>query len=129
MVVGRRVLGDFVSALCGGSELAKKQSGDDEEQKWAVTGKEVFDTDEGKSIRQEVVEGVLIPGGLAGWCEEQVRHPAGEGKVADEIDYCFETSASGVAGSGGRLAGSCQSVCSDSSGGWIKVRREFWTSH
>ena len=75
MVVGRRVLGDFVSALCGGAESAKKQSGgDEEEQKWAVTGKEVFDTEEGKVIRQEVVEGILTPGGLAGWCEEQVRY-------------------------------------------------------
>jgi COP9 signalosome complex subunit 4 len=80
MVVGRRVLGDFVSALCGGSELAKKQSGDDEEQKWAVTGKGVFDTEEGKIIRQEVVEGVLTPGGLAGWCEEQVRKRREKGK-------------------------------------------------
>jgi hypothetical protein len=121
MVVGRRVLGDFVSALCGGSELAKKQSSDEEEQKWAVTGKEVFDTEEGKVMRQEVVEGVLTPGGLAGWCEEQVPHPAGEGKVADEIDYCFEASASGVARSGRRLVGSCQSLCSDSFRGWIKV--------
>jgi hypothetical protein len=108
MVVGRRVLGDFVSALCGGSELAKKQSGgDEEEQKWAVTGKEVFDTEEGKAIRQEVVEGVLTPGGLAGWCEEQVRYEAREGKEADEIDYCAQTPSSGVAGGGGRLAGSC----------------------
>jgi hypothetical protein len=80
MVVGRRVLGDFASALCGGSEVAKKQSGDEEEQKWAVTGKEVFDTEEGKVIRQEVVEGVLSPGGLAGWCEEQVRRKREKGK-------------------------------------------------
>jgi hypothetical protein len=107
MVVGRRVLGDFVSALCEGSELAKKQSGDEEEQKWAVTGKEVFDTEEGKVIRQEVVEGVLSPGGLAGWCEEQVRHPAGKGKVADETDYCTQAPTSGVVGSGRRLVGSC----------------------
>jgi COP9 signalosome complex subunit 4 len=74
MVVGRRVLGDFVSALCGGSELSKKQSGDDVEdgEKWAKIGQEVFETEEGKVIRQEVVEGLLSPGGLAGWCEEQV---------------------------------------------------------
>lgn len=81
MVVGRRVLGDFVSALCGGSELAKKQSGgDEEEQKWAKTGEQVFGTAEGKVIRQEVVEGVLTPGGLAGWCEEQVCQIGKEGK-------------------------------------------------
>jgi len=76
MVVGRRVLGDFVSALCGGTDLQKKQSGSgddvEEEAHWAKTGEEVFEGENGAEIRREVVEGVLA-GALAGWCEEQVR--------------------------------------------------------
>jgi COP9 signalosome complex subunit 4 len=73
MVVGRRVLGDFVSALCGGTDMQKKASGDDveEEAQWAKIGKDVFEGEKGGEIRREVVEGVLA-GGLAGWCEEQV---------------------------------------------------------
>ena len=104
MVVGRRVLSDFASALCGGTDLQKKQVGDDaeEEAKWSKIGQDVFGTDEGKEQRQEVVEGVLTPGGLAGWCEEQASCVAiDQGKMADVIDYGIKTSTSRIAGSAG----------------------------
>jgi COP9 signalosome complex subunit 4 len=74
MVVGRTVLGAYVSALTGGVELAKPSSGDNvgEDKKWSDIGSEVFKGQDGSERRKEVVEGVLTPGGLASWCEEQV---------------------------------------------------------
>jgi hypothetical protein len=81
MVVGRRVLGDFVSALCAGTELQRKTNGSEddveEEAQWAKVGEEAFRGEKGGETRQEIVEGVLSGGGLAGWCEEQV----GDSKV------------------------------------------------
>jgi COP9 signalosome complex subunit 4 len=74
MVVGRTVLGAYVSALTGGVEVAKPSSGDNvgEDKKWSDIGSEAFRGEDGSERRKEVVEGVLAPGGLASWCEEQV---------------------------------------------------------
>jgi COP9 signalosome complex subunit 4 len=78
MVVGRRVLGAYVMALCGGSTISekdKKISGGDEggdESKWEEAGKAAFQGEKGEDVRREVVEGVLDAPGMAGWCDEQV---------------------------------------------------------
>ncbi|KAI9634212.1 putative COP9 signalosome complex subunit 4 [Dioszegia hungarica] len=77
MVVGRRVLGAYVMALCGGSTISekdKKISGGDEggdESKWEEAGKAAFQGEKGEDVRREVVEGVLDAPGMAGWCDEQ----------------------------------------------------------
>jgi COP9 signalosome complex subunit 4 len=83
MVVGRTVLGAYVSALTGGVELAKPSSGDNiaEEKNWSDIGSEVFMGEDGSERRKEVVEGVLTPGGLASWCEEHVSAETGALKV------------------------------------------------
>ncbi len=77
-VVGRRVLGAFVIALCAGSGMARtitisgegEESGD--EEKWDTVGKKAFRGEKGAEVRREVVEGVLSGGGTGGWCDEQV---------------------------------------------------------
>jgi COP9 signalosome complex subunit 4 len=79
-VVGRRVLGSFVTALCGGSGMDKLHSasggeeavGDDEN--WEKFGLEGFQREEGRDVRKSVVEGVLAGGAAGGWCDEQVSH-------------------------------------------------------
>jgi COP9 signalosome complex subunit 4 len=79
MVVGRRVLGAYVMALCGGGGLAEKDkriSGGGEEGgdeiKWEDEGRAAFSGEKGEEVRREVVKGVLEAQGMAGWCEEQV---------------------------------------------------------
>lgn len=76
-VVGRRVLGAFVIALCAGSGISKRtpMSGEAEdggdEEKWEGMGREAFPGEKGAEMRRDVVEGVLEGGGT-GWCDEQV---------------------------------------------------------
>lgn len=77
MVVGRRVLGAFVSALIAGVELPATSSGggeerDDDKAKWEAAGVRAFGRVEGEdgAARKAVLEGVL-QGESAGWCEEQ----------------------------------------------------------
>lgn len=75
MVVGRRVLGAFVSAMCGGTGVKRKATGDDaaDDAQWAGLGQAAFAGEKGGEVRSEVVDAVLSPDGMAGWCEEQVR--------------------------------------------------------
>lgn len=74
MVVGRRVLGSFVSALCGGISLERKSTNDDvdEEGKWDKLGSIAFSGQKGAEIRGQAVDGILESENMAGWCEEQV---------------------------------------------------------
>lgn len=78
MVVGRRVLGAYVLALCGGRNVSTKEKGTVggeegvDEGKWEEMGKVAFDGDKGEDVRRDIVEGVLGDQGMAGWCEEQV---------------------------------------------------------
>jgi COP9 signalosome complex subunit 4 len=79
LVVGRRVLGAFVIALCAGSGLdpkyyrgAEGEEAGGDEVRWEELGTKGFEGDEGGDRRREVVEGVLGGGGAAGWCDEQV---------------------------------------------------------
>jgi COP9 signalosome complex subunit 4 len=77
MVIGRRVLGAFVIALCAGSGLDSKLAAGAEEdaddtEKWDKLGSEAFADEEGKERRREVVEQVLGEGKTQGWCDEQV---------------------------------------------------------
>jgi COP9 signalosome complex subunit 4 len=105
MVVGRRVLGSYVAALCGGSGLnasgkevdptdisagaaGSVTSGDEE---WWKKGEEVFIGDEGEELRKAVVEGVLNPGGMTGWCDEQV---SGASQPSLAMLWCGGTSSS-----------------------------------
>lgn len=63
MVVGRRVLGAYVTSLThdlGGQALAEENT-----EKWKQLGRSLDD-----DTRKAVIEGVL-DGDLAGWCEEQ----------------------------------------------------------
>jgi COP9 signalosome complex subunit 4 len=76
MVVGRRVLGAFVSALSAGLELDLTLEGEstDEDKaevaRWAEAGAVFSKSPEAEDVRRTVVEQVLQPE-LAGWCEEQ----------------------------------------------------------
>lgn len=74
MVVGRRVLGSLVTALCGGISIKQKSSSDDadEEGKWDKIGSKAFSGQQGAEIRGQVVDGILESDSMAGWCEEQV---------------------------------------------------------
>lgn len=78
MVVGRRVLGAYVMALCGGSGMSEQDQrvsgGEDNEdvEKWEEQGKQAFKGEKGEEVRREAVEGVLGAQGMAGWCDEQV---------------------------------------------------------
>lgn len=79
MVVGRRVLGAFVTALCAGSGLpepSRIRSNEvdeaDDDAKWEKMGREAFAGEQGEDKRREVVEGVLSGGPTGGWCDEQV---------------------------------------------------------
>jgi hypothetical protein len=78
LVVGRRVLGAFVIALCANSGLEGKYyrnaEGEDggDEARWEDMGGKAFAGKEGEEKRREVVEGLLSGGGTAGWCDEQV---------------------------------------------------------
>ena len=77
-VVGRRVLGAFVIALCAGSGMARRSpvSGEaedsEDEEKWAGLGTAAFKSVKGGEARREIVEGVLEGGGTGGWYDEQV---------------------------------------------------------
>ncbi|ORY25436.1 putative COP9 signalosome complex subunit 4 [Naematelia encephala] len=79
-VVGRRVLGAFVAALCAGSGMDKVESltssdveeGAGDEEHWERLGKAAFEGEKGAEIRKEVVDGVLSDGARGGWCDEQV---------------------------------------------------------
>ncbi|RSH91532.1 hypothetical protein EHS25_009831 [Saitozyma podzolica] len=78
LVVGRRVLGAFVIALCAGSGLdpkyyrgAEGEEAGGDEARWEELGTKGFEGEEGGERRREVVEGVLGGGGAAGWCDEQ----------------------------------------------------------
>ncbi|WOO80576.1 COP9 signalosome complex subunit 4 [Vanrija pseudolonga] len=70
MVVGRRVLGDYVAALAAGTDYRPTLAAeaDDDRAKWDAAGLAAFTGRD--DVRREVVEGVLA-GDLAGWCEEQ----------------------------------------------------------
>lgn len=70
MVVGRRVLGDYVTALAAGTDYRPTLAAeaDDDRAKWDAAGLAAFSGRD--DVRREVVEGVLA-GDLAGWCEEQ----------------------------------------------------------
>jgi COP9 signalosome complex subunit 4 len=80
--VGRRVLGAFVAALCGGSGLDRGKAvtgggdvvgeAEGDEENWEKTGEDAFGKDEGE-VRKRVVVGVLEGGAAGGWCDEQVR--------------------------------------------------------
>ena len=74
MVVGRRVLGAFVTALSSGLEVpAPADDGEDETEeraRWTEAGKVFTTSEENEEIRRTVIEQVLQPE-LAGWCEEQ----------------------------------------------------------
>ena len=77
MVIGRRVLNLFVAALCAGSGFDKRSipgqsEKEDDEAEWDERGSKAFKGDEGESVRQTVVEGLLARGGGSGWCDEQV---------------------------------------------------------
>jgi hypothetical protein len=70
MVVGRRVLGAFVTSLCAGSGMENAPAVEDAtEVDWETLGKEAFQDDD---VRLDVVKGVLVQDGMGGWCEEQV---------------------------------------------------------
>lgn len=72
MVVGRRVLGAFVSALSAGLGLPAKPTAGEEDDgaKWTALGTAAFKGEQGENTRREAIEGILAPD-LAGWCEEQ----------------------------------------------------------
>ncbi|WVR09684.1 hypothetical protein IAU60_006759 [Kwoniella sp. DSM 27419] len=78
MVVGRRVLGAFVTAMCGGTSLERKgtaalaqdEEGSADVNSWEEAGKAAFSGEHGAEVRRDVVEGVLA-GGTNGWCDEQ----------------------------------------------------------
>lgn len=78
MVVGRRILGAYVIALCSGSGMKPSDvsiSGTEEGNEdgdWRALGEKCFQGEQGEEGRRDVVEGVLGASGLAGWCEEQV---------------------------------------------------------
>lgn len=77
MVVGRRVLGAFVAALCAGSGLDNVPAAEDAgDVDWVQLGEQAF-TGTGEDVRSDVVRGVLDEEGMGGWCEEQVRFAAG----------------------------------------------------
>ncbi|KAK4689442.1 COP9 signalosome complex subunit 4, partial [Tremellales sp. Uapishka_1] len=76
MVVGRRVLGSFVKAICGGSGMTTavnldEDAEDREKYNWESLGAAAFGGDKGEEIRRETVEGVLSEGAIGGWCDEQ----------------------------------------------------------
>jgi len=77
-VVGRRVLGIFVIALCSGSGFERTGSisteNDDlgDENKWIMMGRDAFEGNKGEEIRRDIVVGVLSGGNTGGWCDEQV---------------------------------------------------------
>jgi COP9 signalosome complex subunit 4 len=75
-VVGRRVLGAYVSAMTGGSGMEKIKSNDGESEgddvEWEKAGEKAFVGEEGGELRKGVVEGVLAGGAGGGWCDEQV---------------------------------------------------------
>lgn len=90
MVVGRRVLGAYVSALCGGSGLDRKDTaGADEvgDEDWRKAGEETFKSESGEELRKEVVEGVLGEGGMSGWCDEQVSFPIRPYVVSFKLNF------------------------------------------
>lgn len=71
MVVGRRVLGAFVTSLCAGSGMDNAPGTEDAmETDWERLGKDAFGGDD-DHVRMEVVKGVLETDGMGGWCEEQ----------------------------------------------------------
>ena len=78
MVIGRRVLSAFVTALCAGTGLPSKVMGDTEVERavdageWERLGREAFAGEKGREVRGEVVDGVLGSGGVSGWCDDQV---------------------------------------------------------
>jgi hypothetical protein len=124
MVVGRTVLGAYVSALTGGVDSLKKPAGDDvaEEKKWADTGAEVFKGENGQEMRKEVVEGVLVPGGLATWCEEQASSYISKvARSAHSSDDSLATTPCGDFGGRRGLARSGKSSCSDTPRRGIEV--------
>jgi COP9 signalosome complex subunit 4 len=74
MVVGRRVLGAFVTALSSGLDDVPTPTDEDgegvaERARWTDAGN-VFKAAEAEEVRRHVIEEVLQPE-LAGWCEEQ----------------------------------------------------------
>ncbi|WWD19908.1 hypothetical protein CI109_104377 [Kwoniella shandongensis] len=79
-VVGRRVLGAYVTALCAGTTLPRTgtaalsldEEGSSDVEKWDAIGKEAFNGTKGEEVRRDVVEGVLGQGGISGWCDEQI---------------------------------------------------------
>ncbi|WWC95077.1 hypothetical protein V866_001929 [Kwoniella sp. B9012] len=79
MVVGRRVLGSYVIALCAGTSMDKKGTSaipldeelSNDQAKYEDLGERAFKSENGEEIRRDVVEGVLSGGGLSGWCDEQ----------------------------------------------------------
>ncbi|WWC64888.1 uncharacterized protein I303_107502 [Kwoniella dejecticola CBS 10117] len=79
MVVGRRVLGSYVIALCAGTSMdttgtasiTLDDEGSGENQQFMQAGINAFKSSEGEEVRRDVVEGVLAGGNLSGWCEEQ----------------------------------------------------------
>ncbi|WVQ83722.1 hypothetical protein IAT38_005866 [Cryptococcus sp. DSM 104549] len=79
MVVGRRILDCYVTALVAGTDLPRTgtsalsmdEEGRADAERWDTLGKAAFAGEEGRESRRDVVEGVLTTGGISGWCDEQ----------------------------------------------------------
>jgi len=77
MVIGRRVLNNYVAALCSGSGFDKRSipgqsEKEEDEAEWEDLGRKAFAGEQGGEVRRSVVEGLLSRGGGSGWCDEQV---------------------------------------------------------
>lgn len=70
MVVGRRVLGAYVSALSSGLDVPTLPDEAGDNAKWSELGKTAFTSEAGEDVRRAAIEGVL-DSDPSGWCEEQ----------------------------------------------------------
>ncbi|WVQ94980.1 hypothetical protein IAU59_002072 [Kwoniella sp. CBS 9459] len=79
MVVGRRVLGAYVTALSAGTTLERTgtaalsldEEGAEDAPQWEQLGQKAFGGEPGAEIRRDVVDRVLGGGSTSGWCDEQ----------------------------------------------------------
>lgn len=82
MVVGRRVLSTYVTALAAGLDVATDDEAEDKER-WTELGTAAFGDED---LHKAVIVGIL-DGDLAGWCEEQttaLRHALSQLLQAEE---------------------------------------------
>ena len=79
IAVGRRALGAYAAALCGGSGLEDKYTsllvdgvGKEDHEKYGALGAATFASESGREARSEVLEGLELSSLRSGWHDEQV---------------------------------------------------------